>query len=103
MGRETPNHWVDVTDTFGLKQEALLCHVSQLTKPAELETIENSELRALLTHEPRRACCQRGRAQPQRSDQERRAAPDVPAGAGKPGEAMGDHGDQKQRLAARTR
>ena len=38
-GRETPNHWVDVTDTFGLKQEALLCHVSQLTKPAELETM----------------------------------------------------------------
>ncbi|BEP12393.1 PIG-L family deacetylase [Acidothermaceae bacterium B102] len=38
-GREHPNHWVDVTDTFELKQEALLCHVSQLTKPAELETM----------------------------------------------------------------
>jgi LmbE family N-acetylglucosaminyl deacetylase len=38
-GREHPNHWVDVTDTFALKQEALLCHVSQLTKPDELETM----------------------------------------------------------------
>jgi LmbE family N-acetylglucosaminyl deacetylase len=38
-GRETPNHWVDVTDTFELKKEALLCHVSQLTRPDELDTM----------------------------------------------------------------
>jgi len=38
-GRETPNHWVDVTDVFELKKEALLCHVSQLTNPDNLDTM----------------------------------------------------------------
>jgi LmbE family N-acetylglucosaminyl deacetylase len=37
MGREHPNHWVDVTDFFELKKEALLCHASQLTDPDQLD------------------------------------------------------------------
>ena len=44
MGRETPNYWVDVTDMFELKKAALLCHVSQLPKPAELEPMLRSWL-----------------------------------------------------------
>jgi LmbE family N-acetylglucosaminyl deacetylase len=36
-GREQPNHWVDVTDVFELKKEALLCHASQLPNPDELD------------------------------------------------------------------
>ncbi|MDX6228439.1 MAG: hypothetical protein QOI76_1829 [Frankiales bacterium] len=37
MGREHPTHWVDVTDVFELKKEALLCHASQLPHPEQLD------------------------------------------------------------------
>jgi LmbE family N-acetylglucosaminyl deacetylase len=37
MGREQPNHFVDVTDVFELKKSALLCHASQLPDPEQLE------------------------------------------------------------------
>ncbi len=39
MGRENPTHWVDVTDVFELKKEALFCHASQLAQPEELDTM----------------------------------------------------------------
>ncbi len=37
MGREHPNHFVDVTDVFELKRNALLCHASQLPNVDNLE------------------------------------------------------------------
>lgn len=44
MGRENPTHWVDVTDVFELKKEALLCHVSQLVDPEQLDPMLRSWL-----------------------------------------------------------
>ena len=37
MGRETPNHFVDVTEVFELKKAALLCHASQLPDVDKLD------------------------------------------------------------------
>lgn len=36
MGGPDPDHYVDITDTFERKVEALLCHVSQIREPARL-------------------------------------------------------------------
>lgn len=33
MATSTPNHWVDITDTFDLKIDALLQHASQIAEP----------------------------------------------------------------------
>jgi LmbE family N-acetylglucosaminyl deacetylase len=37
MGREHPDHFVDVTDVYELKKTALLCHVSQLPNVDNLD------------------------------------------------------------------
>ena len=35
QGREVSNKWVDMTDSFDLKLDALLCHASQMSVPRE--------------------------------------------------------------------
>jgi LmbE family N-acetylglucosaminyl deacetylase len=39
VGGPDPDHWVDITDTFDLKIEALLCHESQIPEPERLPTM----------------------------------------------------------------
>ncbi|MEL7207881.1 MAG: PIG-L deacetylase family protein [Actinomycetota bacterium] len=36
MGRPDPDHFVDITDTFDRKIEALLCHESQMQEPGRM-------------------------------------------------------------------
>lgn len=46
MGTPTPNHFVDVTDTFADKMRAIRCHESQLPHPDAIEDRVRSWLSA---------------------------------------------------------
>jgi LmbE family N-acetylglucosaminyl deacetylase len=35
-GTEQPNHWVDISEVFDTKVEAIRCHVSQVREPENL-------------------------------------------------------------------